>query len=541
MELITDRNKGYKWFVNDMGAIRGYIQIKDGTVLREFEAVRYFSDVDNLKSFAEKLQTVDGRFSIIITHNKKTYAAVDIMRSMPIYFDEELCYLADNAESIRKELGIEKSEIEELRTIELYCSTFVSYNNTIYKKIKQLDCSEAIEISEEGYRIIRYYERDTNIFFEGRKDILEKLDTVTNNMVSRIKEVVGNRPVLLSLSAGYDSRFIACALKQNGIENVTCYSYGRKDSFEPVKSKEIAEKLGYKWLGVEYLDDDNLDILKDKEFLDYCIEHDHTIYLQNYVAVKKLSQKGLIPKNAICLVGLVNDVTVGHYVPSQKVARQYGYTNKGLARYAVDYRFERFNLSKKSKKLFVAEVLEVIDKRHMSVTDYQSFVTFWDELNLGYGHSRNYPKMNKNHEFFGCEWLLPCADKELMQFWTSVPAEMRVNHNLFEEYVTEVLGKKYGVGQKKYIEEIAPTEKTRKIKRKIGGVVCRILFPLGIPIRRKADTENFAPLEVKLYKGIRQKKAVKFDRAGIRQLMDIYFMEQRYGTEWFSKIKSYFI
>lgn len=71
---------------------------------------------------------------------------------------------------------------------------------------------------------------------------------------------------------------------------------------------------------------------------------------------------------------------------------------------------------------------------------------------------------------------------------------------------------------------------------KLGSVVVRLAFPIGIPIRRQSDGNNFAPLEVTLYKKICQRKKIKMERTGIQLLMDIYFMEQKYEIHWFEKI-----
>lgn len=542
--LLSNRKKegGYFWTEANGIYFRGYIQLEDGTVYREGSAIKFFQNINTFNEFIELLKKVDGRFAVILNRKGIIWAAVDIERTMPLYYTSDLKLISDDAEELRKSKGINHLNINSMRCLEMYGTAYIAYDNTIYEEIKQIDFREAIEINNNILKKEKYYISQSEIANISRSGAMKQLSVVTDRVMQRTKKVLNGRTVVLSLSGGYDSRFVACSLKKNGIDNVICYAYGDQNSFEIQQSKIVADALGYKWLYVEYKDDDIKNLVRgeDADFFEYCKEHDFVIYIQNYIAVKRLKKQGYIPEDAVFITGLGNDTPVGHYVPSKKVAEEFGLNEKGLADFAVSDRFSRFNISDKAKDFFANEILENAKITHMKVFDYQSFVTAWDDINIGYGHSRWYPKMNKVHEYFGHEWLLPCFDKELLEFWRGIPVEMRINHNLFEEYMISDLGKEFGIGTKKIVEENAKTPAGQKLKRVLGGLAVRLFYPLGIPIKRKADVNNFAPLEVELYRKIKQKKAVKAERAGILLLLTIYVMEQRYGTEWYKKIQGYF-
>lgn len=541
MEVICQNSRGYKWEKSPNIYFKGFIIGNKEIVLKGNMAIEFFEKIDTFDEFVDKLRIIEGCFSVIICKQNEVWAAVDIERTMPLYYSKDLDIISDDAETIRKKKKIRHDDIDIMQCVELYGSVYISYENTIYENIKQIDYRNAIRIKEGTLETRVYYTDKVSVRDWDRQEALSALRNISENAIRRILKVVGNRTIILSLSGGYDSRFLACTLKNLGVNDVICVAYGDRNSFEIGVSEKVAAALGYRWYCVEYSDKDMLGIVSQDniDFLQYVKEHDYTIYLQNFVAIKKLVDQHIIPdpENAIFMVGLINDVTVGHYVPDEKTAAQYGFNDYGLAEFIVDDGFARFQLRPDVKKYFHDLVQKSIDKYGTHVNDFQSFVTAWDDLNLGRGHSRNYPKMNKIHEFFGYEWVMPCMDKEMMHYWRSIPVSMRINHNLFEEYVTENLANKYGVGQKKIEVLNAKTPMRRRIKRWIGGGVTRILYPLGIPLRRKTDINNFAPLEVKLYKNIKQKDAIKGSRAGIRHLMDVYFMEKRYGTEWYKKIK----
>lgn len=540
MKILCNRNKGYRWTVGEGVFFKGFVIESDGNVLRDTEALKLFESISNYQDFVETLGVIEGCFSVIVEKGSdEVWGAVDIERTMPLYYSLDLDIISDDADVIREEKEIAFDEVDAKRCLEMYGACYISYQNTIYESIKQIDYKNAICIKKGKLSTSVYYEDKTPIKDWDRKSALLEMKEKYENAIKRSLKVIGNRKIILSLSGGYDSRCIACTLKNLGVENVLCLAYGDRNSFEIQVSERVARALGYQWKCIEYSDEDQLGLLEDHDFLEYTKDHDYTLYVQNYAAIKKAVKTKILPDptESVFLVGLINDVTVGHYTPSREEALVYGFSDDGLADFIVRDSFARFELRKDVHDYFHRLVMKSIDKYGTHVKDYQSFVTAWDDLNLGRGHSRNYPKMNRVHEFYGYEWIMPFMDKELMSFWRSIPVEMRLDHNLFEEFITEHLAKQYGVGEKKVLVPNAKTPIGNKIKRKLGGIATRILYPLGIPLKRKNDINHFAPLEVRLYKEIKQKDAIKYKRAGIRHLIEVYSMERKYGTKWFALIK----
>jgi asparagine synthase (glutamine-hydrolysing) len=57
---------------------------------------------------------------------------------------------------------------------------------------------------------------------------------------------------VVPLSGGLDSRIIVAMLKRLGVEDVICFTYGKKGNREAEISRQVAEALGYRWYFVEY-------------------------------------------------------------------------------------------------------------------------------------------------------------------------------------------------------------------------------------------------------------------------------------------------
>ena len=148
--------------------------------------------------------------------------------------------------------------------------------------------------------------------------------------------------------------------------------------------------------------------------------------------------------------------------------------------------------------------------------------------------------MNKVHEFFGYEWLIPCWDINFLNFWYSLEMKYRINQNLYEEYLLNTLFKKYHVDDKKIIAQYSKNKIITKIKYFIGGIIRRITLPMGISIKRNVDINNFSALELQLYKKIINKNIIVYKRSSLMQLLIIYILEQRYGAENIKKLKKSF-
>ena len=110
-------------------------------------------------------------------------------------------------------------------------------------------------------------------------------------MISRI----GDRQIVVPLSAGNDSRLVASVLKHLGAKNVKCYSYGTKGNFEAKIAKIIADKLGYEWKFVPLTHKSEKKFYASDEFklyLDYSETFCSVPYFQGLSTIKYLKDLG---------------------------------------------------------------------------------------------------------------------------------------------------------------------------------------------------------------------------------------------------------
>lgn len=540
MEIICKKNNGYKWFSDGTFFFRGYMQhIVTGAVLRNADAADCFKCVKNVSELADLLKSYVGVFAVIIRRGETVLAAVDAARSMPLYYAEDGSVISDSAEEIRQLKGIKKNDIDVYGATELYATGCVTHDKTMYRQIKQIELGCAAAFSSGAVKCATYYSHIAAVREWTKEEALKELDRRTEEMAKRLRKAIGDRPIALSLSGGYDSRYLACALRKHGFESVFCYTYGLKDSFEAVGAKRAADALGYKWIFIEYTDEAVESSLSNKsdDFLDYVLKHDCAHLPQNYIAMRELKQRELVPENSVFLFGLCYDMPTGTYIPAREDLAGYSMSVEGVAKHIVDGRFFRISLRDDVKKFFEKQVLQYFERNDIRVTDYQSFVSAEDAILTSYSHSRDYVSMGAVADFFGYEWLLPCWDTELLNFWYSTPVEFRLGKNLYVSYIAEWLCGPYGLGQK---EPAGSYARVSSVKRKLiyaaANILARLWYPIGKPIKRKSDVRNTALLEVMEYKRIVQKDAVFGGRESLRLIDYIYSMEERYGTGWYRLI-----
>ena len=417
ISVLCKRNNGYNWFTSNGCWFKGYIQEENGNIVRGEEAITLLSSLESASALSVLLKHYSGLFSIIIQKEKELWMATDIARSMPLYYTENFSAVSDDADALKEFCDKDFFKLDDVRVLELYTTSFIGFKNTIYSGIKQVELGCVARIKNNIITEEPYFVHQALIKKIPEEEALLKIDALTSKMIQRMLKVIGERQIVLSLSGGYDSRYLACSLKKHGVKNVICYTYGRKDSFEVAQSKKVAEALGYTWHNVCYDDKSIRNILyEDKEYLDYSNRPDYSVYLQNYLAVKELHNKHLVPENSVFLTGLCNDMPTGFYIPTVEQVKKYGFTIEGLAEYNLDSRFVKFALTSEVRSIFKTDILAYLRKMHVSVTDYPSFVGALDCLETANFHSRCFLNMNTVHDFFGYEWLLPCWDRDLLRF-----------------------------------------------------------------------------------------------------------------------------
>ena len=320
-------------------------------------------------------------------------------------------------------------------------------SKTAYREIGQLDLGELACIKGSKIIIKRYFEHINEVNDISVYEIKKKLTEAAYKTFYRIKEVIAGRPVVLSMSGGYDSRFVGCMLKNVGVEDVSCYTYGKNENFEVKQSKKNAEALGFRWKCVEMSDElitKQLDEVGLK-YLDSYEGHDFTAYLQNLPAVRKLHEEGWFKPNSVFLTGACGDMPTGEYV--EEKYEKIEHSTRTVAEWIYDEMFARYVMPLDYKNKWIAELENCIDEIPVKVAVHQTWQSVLDCIYTGNPHVRWFMHMNTVYRFDMNGYAI--LNMELLKLWYSIPVRYKYHQCLYEDWLLNDICGKYGLNQRK--------------------------------------------------------------------------------------------
>jgi asparagine synthase (glutamine-hydrolysing) len=425
--------------------LKGYIHSHSTEEI--LESAKYLQK-EGIENFAKSL---DGHFALIIQRVDFCFILVDKIRSTPLFFVEidDNFYIDCNPKNLIKKKGF-VTDVSDDATLEVSMSGYTIGNKTIYKNLNSLKAGELVVFDNNKFKYTQYYKYFGNLEYKKYDDYIEELSEVTLNIFRKMLKKIGNRQIVVPLSAGNDSRLVASILKYLGVENVKCYSYGSVGNFEANFAKVIAKKLGYDWMFIPLTHKSESLFYHSEEFQEY-LDFSETFcsmpYIQSLSTIKYLKEAGFIDKDAIFINGNSADfISGGHINILMK-----GYYN---------------GISEAERK---ENILNNLIQKHFSLWGYLKTSdnidnikkSLWSEINLAceqsegikkdhlfYEYSELIDRQSKYvilgqmcYEFYGHEWRLPLWDDEYLFFWQKIPVEFKVNQRL---YIDMLKKKNYG-------------------------------------------------------------------------------------------------
>ena len=171
---------------------------------------------------------------------------------------------------------------------------FIKKNKKINKKI--------LFLFLPNYKKNKKTIKETNILFE--------------KVFQRMNDQIKNKPVCLFLSAGLDSRLLACKLHEIGKRDITFIRYGINNNFESNEAKKVAKTLGAAWFHINPNTKKCRKIFNSKIIEEYWKSGDNFssfLSLREFFVLKEIKDKNIISDNSIIINGQSGDfITGGH-------------------------------------------------------------------------------------------------------------------------------------------------------------------------------------------------------------------------------------
>jgi len=424
----------------------------------------------------------NGSFAIVSRRPDAVLAAVDRVRSIPLFYHaaDGRARISDRAESALE--GTQEIGANPLADAEFQLTGYVTGDATLVSGLHQIQAGELLrwdaESPEEPTRRQYYTFEHGDYFTTSTTDLIARLAIVHERVFRRLVDGVAGRQIVVPLSGGHDSRLIGVSLRDLGVRDVVCYSYGLAGNWEANISRELAQYLGFRWEFVPYSADRWRAWSSTDRFAQYFRTAGNLAsvpHIQDWPAVWELTREGRVSPDSVFVPGHSGDFLAGSHIPPQFLASamvRHGALVDALLR--AHYSLWDFPKHRNSelRAAFVAKIEAIVGRNgDFAAARAADLFEQWD---LRERQAKFICNSVRAYEHFGHEWRLPLFDHELMDFWARVPAPLRVGRKLYFEFAGE---------RQSLPVTAANTDRNTPMRALVRGITAAGLKPLAGRVR----------------------------------------------------------
>lgn len=494
VEILLKNNKGFKWLNNQDGiSFKGYF--KTNNHFFNSNTSSYIGiEFKERDAFLHFLKETNGCFSIVKEDEKYIFAAVDRVRSIPLFYSQKNnnFYLSDDARWVRDKVN--DQHMDEISKTEFMFTGYVTGRDTLYPNVKQLQAGEYLIYDKEIKKLVtkRYFQFRHSDFYDATiEELVNLLDQVHVNVFKRLIESLNGRTAVVPLSGGYDSRLIVVMLKRLGYENVICFTYGKEGNRESIISKKVADSLGYKWIFVPYTKDrwrNWYSSLEKQEYFKYADGLSSLPHIQDFIAVSELKKQKLIPSNSVFIPGHTGDFVAGGHIPVNFINIS-EVKNNQLVREIVKKHYSLWsfkNLDDNLKLKFREKIFNIIPNR--TTYSNEKAADLFECWEWAERQAKFICNSVRVYDFFDYEWRMPLWDNEIIEFWSKINIINRIGRKLYFEYVSNM--------QNEYKDIDISSPQINTLKKRLITFIKKIPFLHSYLLKiRKINEYNTHPLE----------------------------------------------
>ena len=401
---------------------RGYA-FYQGDLLESATLSELLMAVDSDQAFGQFLRQLNGCFSLLWETEKGLRVAVDIGRTIPVFWKEE-----DGKLMVKDQLSPKAAAFSEWKEMNWFARCeFIPGNQTIWQEWQQLRAGEWLSWDGKQSQIRTYYTHHRpQPLPANRQELANRFNEIIDEIFDRFIHWAAGRPIVVLLSGGYDSRFILAALKKKQYPNLLAVTYGRPESWEVQVARQICEALHVPWHFVDY-QPELINSFLDKEWAQFADYAGNGIALpqeQDFFALQALSQSATLPADSIICPGYCGDFQAGSYHPG----KYFDHFGRGLGALQdmLLYRFDRRPDSGNRQKVLAN--LGGVDPANS-----ENLISELEDWVLREYVSKYILNGVRAYEWWGYHWHLPLWDHAFIEFWQEVPNEFRQDMSLFRE------------------------------------------------------------------------------------------------------------
>lgn len=394
-----------------------------------------------IKDFVDRL---DGHFALICETANETVAAVDPVRSLPIFFAEhgQRILISPNSEELRRVAGL--SEVNTEAALSLAMSGYTVGARTLFRGLEQLAPGEILfAAANKKPRRVRYHRYSPwSIEVLGAQEFEQRLSDVTIRLFDRVLKQAGGRQIAVPLSAGRDSRLVASALAEVGARNVVCFTYGLAGNYEAQAARAIARQLGYAWHFVPFTPASQREFWTgdlNAHYQDFADSNCSTTVVHDLPAVQYLLDRGIIDKTSIVINGNSGDYISGLHIQPPVSNGLLSTSERERASIIADtivkkhFRLWTGLATAANDEVIKSALLGELDALQLGSVPPQGAHGLYEYLEFQDRQSKYVISRQRIYEYLGLEWRLPLWSRDYLDFWQTVPLEYKRGQGLYAQ------------------------------------------------------------------------------------------------------------
>ena len=393
---------------------------------------------------------LDGHFALVSKQDDTVFAAVDRIASIPLSygFDGTAWRVDGNARRLAAGLGAVK--INPDAALALAMSGATIGRATLFNGIETLGAGEAVLFTPgqepRRQRLYLYMPHPDEAVSAGDPALRRRLADVTMGIFEKMVASLDGHAVAIPLSAGLDSRLVACALKELGVENVTCFSYGHRGNFEAEGARRVAAKLGYDWIFVEHTPRQQAATFASEEcraFEAFADPLNAIPFHQDFYAVGRLKEEEKIPQDAIIVNGQSGDYIAGNHIPPSLCAAAGDMSEEARwERITAALMNKHYDLWKtlrtpENEARVSAMLCEEMESEGGGLGKPENDFALYEMSEYLNRQVKYVVAGQRSYEWHGYDWRLPLWDNDFLDFWKAAPLAVKAGRRLFRETFAE--------------------------------------------------------------------------------------------------------
>jgi len=402
------------------------------------------------EGWAQAVAVLDGHFALVVARDGEVLAAVDRIASIPVFYGFDGTAWRVDGTARRLAAGLGATKINPDAALVLAMSGATIGPATLLDGIEVLGAGEAVLFrpgrEPQRQRMYLYMPHPDESVSADDPELRRRLADITMGIFEKMATSLDGRAMAVPLSAGLDSRLVVGALKELGVENVICFSYGRRRNFEAEGARRVAAKLGYDWIFVEHTPHQQAATFASVEcraFEAFADPLNAIPFHQDFYTVGRLRAEGRIPQDTIIVNGQSGDYIAGNHIPPSLCA--------ALGDSSEEVRWERITDALMDKHYDLWKTLRTPEnearisrmlREEMEATggglgsSANDFALY--EMSEFLNRQVKYVVAGqRTYEWHGYDWRLPLWDNDFLDFWKAAPLAAKAGRRLFRATFAE--------------------------------------------------------------------------------------------------------